>query len=197
MPNSETIESIQATLQPLEQLQGEQTQLETWVNDSFTALEKLHEELTEWQTELARKQTELDLREDALDQCQQEGGDLGERAVQWKRQLDEARNEISQLEEESNEQIQELENSEKNYHSVNLELNILKNQNVEMSTCIEVEKSKSDQQKDQLADEFHELRLLVEKQSLLLTERLEEDGSSPKSDPEECPAASDTSPRSA
>ena len=65
----EAIETLQATLEPLAALQGEHTQLEAWVNDSCQALENLHGELAEWQNELARKQTELDLREDALEKC--------------------------------------------------------------------------------------------------------------------------------
>ena len=63
---ADIIDSLQATLEPLEALHGEHSQLEAWVHDSFSALEKLHSELTEWQSELARKQTELDLREDSL-----------------------------------------------------------------------------------------------------------------------------------
>ena len=56
----ETLESLQEALDPLGTLQSEQAELGSWIHDSFTALEKLHAELTQWQSELARKETELD-----------------------------------------------------------------------------------------------------------------------------------------
>lgn len=167
MPKPETIESIQATLQPLEALQGEQTQLETWVHDSFGALEKLHEELSDWQTELARKQTELDLREDALEKCKVEGSDLDEHVVQWKQELDEAREEIHQLEEENAEQIQELENLERRHRRMQTELAAAKQHSEDLSTALEDERS--------LSSEFQDIRQLVEKQCLLLEDHLGED----------------------
>ena len=80
----ETLESLQTTLEPLADLHGQHNQLESWVNDSCQALEKLHGELAEWQNELARKQTELDLREDALEKCQSQEEELGTQVEQWK-----------------------------------------------------------------------------------------------------------------
>ena len=82
MSTLEAIESIQAAMAPLETLQGEHSQLEAWVHDSFGALEKLHGDLTDWQSELARKQTELDLREDSLDKCQNQSKGLNQQTLQ-------------------------------------------------------------------------------------------------------------------
>ncbi len=175
MSTSETIESIQATLQPLEELQGEQTQLEAWVHDSFSALEKLHEELSEWQTELARKQTEIDLREDALEKCQEHEIDLDTHAAQWKRDLAEAREEIQQLEEENTEQLQELERLERGHDLLEAELKLARQSIEDLSVALEAERGRVSQEHSQWASEFQKIRRLVEKQGLLLEEHLGEE----------------------
>lgn len=65
MSTMQSLQSLHEALQPLGNLHAESEELGAWIHDSFAALEKLHEELTQWQSELARKETELDLREDA------------------------------------------------------------------------------------------------------------------------------------
>jgi hypothetical protein len=47
-------------LMPVEALRDEHTQLEAWVHQSFSALERLHSELDEWQRELTEQQADLD-----------------------------------------------------------------------------------------------------------------------------------------
>jgi hypothetical protein len=47
-------------------LAGERSQLESWVRESFAAMDSLHDELAQWQRDLARQQAELDQREAAL-----------------------------------------------------------------------------------------------------------------------------------
>ncbi len=175
MPASETIESIQSTLQPLGELQGEQTQLETWVHDSFDALEKLHGELSDWQTELARKQTELDLREDSLEKCREQEGDLETQVIQWKRDLDEAREEIQQLEEENTEQLKELENLERRHALLEAERNAASQRTEDLSLALEAERARTNQEQGQWAEEFQEIRQLLEQQCVLLEEHLDDD----------------------
>jgi len=200
MSTSETIESIQATLQPLEDLQGEQTQLEAWVHDSFSALEKLHEELSEWQTELARKQTEIDLREDALEKSQEHESDLGTHVTQWKKDLAEAREEVQQLEEENTEQLQELEKLERGHDLLETELKLASQRTEDLSAALEAERGRVSQEHGQWASEFQKIRRLVEKQGLLLEEHLGEEKLSAAPSEEEAVASAvegDISSRSA
>ena len=71
MSSIESLESLHEVLEPLGTFRTENDDLGEWIHDSFAALEKLHEELTQWQSELARKETELNLRSDALDKYPQ------------------------------------------------------------------------------------------------------------------------------
>jgi hypothetical protein len=60
--------SATTTLESLrEVLAGEHSQLESWVQESFSAMDGLHTELAEWQRELTRQQAVLDQRESALE----------------------------------------------------------------------------------------------------------------------------------
>ncbi len=93
------VDSFQATLEPLESLHRGQSQLEAWVQDSFSALEKLHSELTEWQSELARKQTEIDLRENAISRTESQtiDGDAEEQIAHWQREFRDMRQLLEKL----------------------------------------------------------------------------------------------------
>jgi chromosome segregation ATPase len=65
-----SLDAVHSSLDPVEALRGEQSQLEAWVRESTVALEALNEELTEWQRDLARQQAELDQREAALQEAE-------------------------------------------------------------------------------------------------------------------------------
>lgn len=172
MSTLEAIESIQATLEPLEALHGEHTQLETWVHDSFESLENLHSELVQWQSELARKQTELDLREDALDKCQAQEQDLDEQAAQWKHDLEEARQEIQRLEEDNGEQLRELEDLEGRHIQLEVELKAVRQRSEQLEAALEAARSCSTNDQDQWTGEFREFRGLLETQHRLLADHL-------------------------
>lgn len=49
-----------------EALAGEHSQLESWVRESFAAMDALHGELSDWQRDLTRQQALLDQRRAAL-----------------------------------------------------------------------------------------------------------------------------------
>jgi len=174
MPSLSTVESLQASLEPLESLRGEQSQLETWVNDSFQALENLHSELAEWQSDLARKQTELDLREDTLEKCRVEEHDIGEKVGQWKKELAQARVELRQLEEENAEQLQDLEKLECRQAILETELKVATTRTEEISATLASERAATADEQQQWRVEFQKIRLLLEKQCNLLAHHLGE-----------------------
>jgi chromosome segregation ATPase len=171
---AEAVDSLHATMEPMESLHGEHSQLEGWVHDSFAALEKLHSELTEWQSELARKQTELDLREDAVmrSESQTVSGDAEEQIAHWQHELSESREEIQQVEQENAEQLQELEHLELSLVQMEKELQDAHKRTLDMDQMLEVERARSTEEQRQWQGEFRDMRRLMEKQSSLLENRI-------------------------
>jgi len=176
MSTLEAIESIQeAALEPLEAIQGEHTQLESWVHDSFGALEKLHGDLSEWQSELARKQTDLDLREDALEKCQSQNENLDQSVSQWKIDLEAAREEVRQLEDENGEQFQELENLERRHLLLESELRAARQRTEELTAALEGERVRTTEEQQRWTQEFQQLRGMLEDQHCLLANHIKEE----------------------
>ncbi|MCG8450464.1 MAG: hypothetical protein MI725_12920 [Pirellulales bacterium] len=163
MPTFSTLESLQNSLEPLEALHGEHSQLESWVNESFQSLEKLHGELTDWQSELARKQTELDLREDALEKSRQGEPGIEGKVDPWKEKLVEAQQEIEQLEEENSQQLQELENLERRQAILETELKIATQRTEEIGEALESERAQASAERQRWREEFQQMRCLLEK----------------------------------
>jgi len=168
----EAIESLQATLEPLSALQGEHTQLEAWVNDSCEALENLHRELAEWQNELARKQTVLDLREDALEKCQIEEDDLGTKVETWQAELALAQQETRQLKEENADHLEQLEQLERRCIELEAELKVADQRSAELAATIEAERARTAEEQAQWKEEFKGMRDLLDKQCSLLATQL-------------------------
>lgn len=181
---ADAVDSLQATLEPLEALHGEHSQLETWVHDSFSALEKLHSELTEWQSELARKQTELDLREDSLSRTEprQASGEISEQLELLQKDLSEAREEAQQLEEENAEQLQELENMELKIVQLEKELTIAQKRLAELNHVLEVERDRAAEEQHHWQGEIRDMRRLLEKQCTLLEDRIRDARESTETD---------------
>ena len=51
-----SVEALRSALTPVEALRGEQSQLESWVLESFASLDSLQSELADWQRDLTRQQ---------------------------------------------------------------------------------------------------------------------------------------------
>ncbi len=168
----ETLVSLQATLEPFTELHGQHNQLESWVNDSCQALEKLHGELAQWQNELARKQTELDLREDALEKCQSQEEELGGQVEQWKADLATARQEAQQLGEESTDQLEQLEQLERRCIELEAELKVSQQRSEELTATLEAERAHTAEEQAQWKEEFKGMRDLLDKQCSLLATQL-------------------------
>ncbi|NOZ40658.1 MAG: hypothetical protein GXP24_10595 [Planctomycetes bacterium] len=168
----DALESLQTTLEPLAELHGQHNQLESWVNDSCQALEKLHGELAEWQNELARKQTELDLREDALEKCQIQEEELGGQVEQWKADLEAAQLEAQQLGEENADQIEQLVQLERRCIELEAELKVAQQRSEEMTATLEAERARAVEEQTQWKEEFKGMRDLLDKQCSLLATQL-------------------------
>lgn len=171
--STETLESLQSTLEPLAALHGQQTQLESWVNDSCQALEKLHGELTGWQNELARKQTDLDLREDALEKCQLQEDELGSQVEQWKANLATAQEESQQFAEENSEQLEQLNQLETRCIELENALKASREQSAELTASLESERDRAAEEQKQWKEEFKGMRELLDKQCTLLATQLQ------------------------
>ncbi|MEM8943832.1 MAG: hypothetical protein AAGD11_01510 [Planctomycetota bacterium] len=169
---NDTLESLQATLQPLAELQGQHNQLEAWVNDSCQALEKLHGELGQWQNELARKQTELDLREDALEKFQEQEEQLGGQVEQWKADLEAARHDAKQLEEENADHLEQLEQLERRCIELEAALKTAQQRSDELTATLEAERARAAEEQAQWKEEFKGMRELLDKQCSLLATQL-------------------------
>ena len=179
MSTLEAIESIQAAMEPLEALQGEHTQLEAWVHDSFGALEKLHGDLSDWQTELARKQTELDLREDELEKCQGNTEGLDKLSLQWKKDLELAREEVLQLEDENAEQLLELEKLERSHLQLEAELEAARERTQKLADALEAERARTAEDQHRWEGEFQQLREMLAEQHQLLSQHFGTDHHEP------------------
>lgn len=169
---NETLESLQATLEPLADLRGQHNQLESWVNDSCQALEKLHGELAQWQNELARKQTELDLREDALEKSQVHEEEMGTQVEQWKADLEVARQELRQMEEENTDHLEQLEQLERRCIELEAELKNARQRTAELTATLEAERERTAEEQSQWKQEFKGMRELLDKQCSLLATQL-------------------------
>lgn len=72
------LEILNAALEPVEELRGDHSQLESTVRESLAELETLHDELTQWQRDLTRRQADLDQRVAAAAEQGRWGEELGE-----------------------------------------------------------------------------------------------------------------------
>jgi len=163
----EMLESLQATLKPLLSKVGEPAQLE-----ACQSLEKLHGELSEWQNELARKQTNLDLREDALEKCQEQEDQVATQVDQWKADLAVAREESGQLQEENVDQLQQLEQLEQKCIELEADLQLARQRSEDLSKALQSERARSQTEQAQWKEEFKSMRELLDKQCSLLASRL-------------------------
>jgi chromosome segregation ATPase len=162
MSTVETLESLSEALEPLEVLQSEQAELGTWIHDSFSALEKLHEELTQWQSELARKETELDLRQDALGKAKTADKGLQKQVIQLEQKLAASQEELQQLEEENGEQLREFETLEARFTGLEVEFEVVRKRNTELEIALETERKRSASTSGLFQDEINVLRSELE-----------------------------------
>lgn len=116
-----SVETLREALAPVEALRGEQSELEAWVRESFTTLETLHGELSDWQRDLIRQEALLDQRQAAID----DRSESFAATVELERRLAAAEEENRQLLEENNDQLQSLDSLERQLAIAKTELRLL------------------------------------------------------------------------
>jgi chromosome segregation ATPase len=155
----ETLESLQEALDPLDAIQSEQVELGSWIHDSFSALEKLHEELTQWQSELARKETDLDLREDALNKPAGTNKASNKQTARLEQQLAKTQEGLKRVGAKNDELLSQ--------YGAALE------RTVELETALAAEREQAASDRELWKEQFEFLRGDLEKYYQLLAEQLE------------------------
>lgn len=169
----EPLESLQDALDPLGTLQSEQAELGSWIHDSFSALEKLHEELTQWQSELARKETDLDLRQDALGRFKTTDKELQKQVTELEEQLAVSQESSRQFEQRNGEQLRELERIEVRCGELEVQHNVACERITELEATLAAERQRSASESEVWKKEFQSLRRDLEKYYQLLTDQVE------------------------
>ena len=166
MSATSSIESLREALAPVEALRGEHSQLESWVRESFSAMDALHGELSDWQRDLTRQQALLDQREAAL----KEGSEAheSEAVAALDMRLAEAREETRQLEDENAEQLQAIEELDRQLAIMKAEVRLANKHADELTTLIETERERAAEEQGQWTAELREIRCLMERQGAML-----------------------------
>lgn len=161
MSVSTSIETLREALAPVEALRGEHSQLESWVRESFTAMDALHGELSDWQRDLTRQQAQLDQREAAL----QDGTQTheSEAVATLEQQLSQSRDETRQLEEENAEQLQALEELDRQLAIAKAELRLVAKHAEERAASLEEERERTDEDRRLWTGELREMRRVLER----------------------------------
>jgi chromosome segregation ATPase len=188
MSISTSIETLREALAPVEALRGEHSQLESWVRESFTAMDALHGELSDWQRDLTRQQAQLDQREAAL----QEGTQAceSEAVARLEQELSQSRDETRQLEEENAEQLQALEELDRQLALVKAELRLVTKHADERAASLDAERERADEERRQWTGELREMRRVLERLAELpaAPDGVETAGSLSDEDPADEPA---------
>jgi chromosome segregation ATPase len=168
MASPPTIDLSAIALDPVEALRGEQTQLEDWMRESLAALESMHGELAEWQRDLTRRHAELDQREAAVAEAgERETGEARDFA-QVEQQLAQARDENRQLEEENAEQLQSLEDLERQLGAAQAELRTVRRHAEELTLAFEAERERAMDEHRLWTGELREMRRVLQRQGQML-----------------------------
>jgi chromosome segregation ATPase len=148
-----SIDTLREALAPVEALRGEQSELESWVRESFATLDALHGELSDWQRDLTRQQALLDQRQAAVD----DAGDALAQVAEYEQRIADADQEYRQLEAENAEQLQTLEEVERQLAVAKAELRVSHRDDNEHH-----------EERRQWLAELREMRRIIEQQGLLL-----------------------------
>ena len=163
MPELAASETLQATLQPIRLLQGEHEELESLVHDAFSAVEQLHAELNEWQSELAVREEQVRHTKQTLEQDTNHAAVGSEDLLRLQKSVQVAKEELKQLEEESTEQIQALEDLERQHSVLQAELRVERKRSQELVRLLDAERIRAAEEYQRFGGELKYLRLLLEK----------------------------------
>ena len=166
-----SIDALRSALAPVEALRGEQSELESWVRESFSTLESLHHELSEWQRELTRQQAQLDQREAGVAE-----------AATLQTQLAQAQEDARQLEQENAEQLQKTDELRRQLAAVQAELRLTRKHTEELTEAMDIEREREFDQHRLWTGELRDMRRLLSRQSEMLVSL----GAAAPADEDEC-----------
>jgi uncharacterized coiled-coil DUF342 family protein len=168
MVEASSIDSLRTALAPVEQLRGGHSELEASVLESFAALEAFHEELNEWQRELTRQQAKLDQREAAVTDAESRRSELDGPSGAGDRQDADVQAELRQLEEENAEQLQAINDLDRQLVAAQTELRTVRKHADELHAAMETERELAVDEHRQWHGELREMRRLLQAQSQML-----------------------------
>ncbi len=165
MVEAPALDAVRSALAPVEELRGEQSQLESWMRESFATLESLHDELSEWQRELARQQEEFDQHVAA---AHDGGGAPSGAVVERQDRLARSQDALRHLEEENAEQLHAIAELDRQLIAAEAELRARRATVDELSAALEAQQQRSLEEQRLWAGELRELRRLLERQGEVL-----------------------------
>jgi chromosome segregation ATPase len=168
MVEADSLDAVRSALAPVDALRGEHSQLENWVRESFSTLETLHHELTEWQRDLTRQQAQLDQREASVGEAEEQTRTEHSQAVDLERQLAEARGELGQLLSDKAEQLETRATLERQLAATQTELQLVRQWADEQADTVDAERQRAIKEHRTLASELREMRRALERQSDML-----------------------------
>lgn len=174
MSTIESLQSLHEVLEPLGVSRNENEDLGEWIHDSFSALEKLHEELTQWQSELARKETELNLRTDALEKSPRDQTEVQHQIDQLEGDLATAREDARLLEKEKAQQLVDYENLVSKYAQIKSDLHDAHEQVAQLVDTIESQRHSAEKDRELWQKEFRDLHNALEKHNANLLVKLDQ-----------------------
>lgn len=161
-----SINAVRDALAPVEALRGEHSELESSVRESFAALDALHGELSEWQRELTRQQAALDQREAGLSDLA--GRPDAELVEKIRAKLAQVSEESRQLEEENAEQLQAIDDLDRQLAVSQTELRLVRKHSDELALSLKTEREQGADEHQHWTSELKELRRLMERQGAML-----------------------------
>jgi DNA repair exonuclease SbcCD ATPase subunit len=195
MVEAASIEGLRTALAPVEELRGGHSELEASVLESFAALEALHGELSEWQRELTRQQAELDQREAAVNDAECVAPDSQPTDVD--RRIAEMRDESRQLEAENAEQLQAINDLDRQLVAAQAELRTVRKHSEELLAALETERERAVDEHRQWHGDLREMRSLLQAHSQMLVSLGAEPVADAGPDDEAASATDEPAPRDA
>ncbi len=174
MSTIESLQSLHEVLEPLGVSRNETDDLGDWIHDSFSALEKLHEELTQWQSELARKETELNLRTDALEKSPRDKSEVQQQLEKLEGELAAAQEDTRLLEKEKAQQLVDYENLVNKYAQLKSDLHDAHEQIAQLVDTIESQRHRAEKDRELWLSEFRELHAALKEHNTNLLAKVDQ-----------------------
>jgi chromosome segregation ATPase len=158
-----SVDSLRQALAPMEALRGAHSQWESWVRESLSTLESLHGELSDWQRDLVRQGAQLDQQAAAM----VEGVQIQESDAMrlLHERVEQASRDLVQLEEENAEQLQAIEDLERQLAVAKTELRLTNERSAELTELLETERERAAEDRRQWSAELREMRRLLQRQN--------------------------------